>query len=449
MKNKKIYFIGIGGIGMSSIALHYHREGSKVLGSNINENERVVYLKSQGIPIFMGHREENLPDDVDLVIRTRAVREDNPEILAAKKRRFSVIERNDALIEITKNLKPSIGVTGTDGKTTTTSMIHHSLKKLGEKPYGFLGGIHKGFDDGNYSKGERGVVFELDESTPVFSKYEVTHLVITNARADHLENFKNDIRFYLRSFIDLVKKTEGIVVTFAEDELTGEMGKITFGVGSGDFVLVDREISGRSQIFTYKNPKGFYRKVRLSVPGFHNALDALATIALLTTMGYDERDVIRTLADFENVNRRFTISYSDPEKDIYVIDDYAHTPEEIKSLLTTVKEVFSRQKIVSVFQPHRYSRTLRENGRFAEVLKASDIVYVTDIYGAYEEGANVSAEDIVKNIKVNGGNAEYKPDLDELIENLNVEENTVYVFIGAGDIIEYSKKFVDFLGGSS
>jgi len=439
----KEYFIGIGGIGMSALALHEYFKGNEIYGSNLEENERVKYLRDLGLNVYVKHSYENVPEDIDLVIKTRAVNNKNPEILKAEDLGIRILERNDLMIEEISKLTPSLGITGTDGKTTTTAMIFHSLKRLGENPYGFLGGLHKDFEHGNYSKGKKGVVFELDESTPVFSKYSVTHLVITNSRGDHLENFKNDVRYYIKSFIDLVKNVEGITVTFIDDEISGELGDVTFGVGRGDFSFIERKANGNSQVFTFKDPKGRFHDVRLSVPGFHNCLDALATIALLSTIGYSMDEVIESLKDFTSVSRRFTISYKDEERDLYIIDDYAHTPEEVKNLLITVKEVFPNKKVIAIFQPHRYSRTLRENERFPSSLEIADEIFVTRIYGAYERGIKVSARDIVNGLEKNGKSAKFVESLADFIYDYAPENNSVIVFIGAGDIINYSTQFVN------
>lgn len=438
----KIHFIGIGGIGMSSIALHRFFQGYEITGSNITGNERTSHLEKLGINVHIGHDASNLSEDTDLVIVTRAVPKTNPELKKAMLMEIPIMERNDALIEIVKDLHPSIAVTGTDGKTTTTAMIFHVLKKLGENLYGFLGGLHSAFEHGNYSTGNNGVVFELDESTPVFSKYTVDHLVITNSRGDHLENFENDLRVYVKSFIDLIENVKGLVVTFADDELTGELGEVTFGVGRGSYRFLERSANGGHQVFSFQDPKGRTRKVELSVPGFHNCLNALATIALLSSLGFGCDEVVEALRDFQSVHRRFTISFSDVGRKIFVIDDYAHTPEEIESLLKTVKEVFTDEKIVAVFQPHRYSRTLRENGRFSKVLSLADVVYVTSIYGAFEKSLKVTGLDIAEGVQKNGKEAYYFERLNDLIDELPPREHTVYLFIGAGDIIDYSKTFI-------
>ena len=433
--------VGIGGIGMSALAMHWFLEGIEITGSNIEVNDRTDYLKEFGMEIHIGHSEDFLSEDVDEIVVTRAVGSDNPEISKAKRLGIPISARDEALREVVKDLHPSFAVTGTDGKTTTTAMIYHALKKLGNNPYAFLGGIHPDLEHGNYSSGDSGVVFELDESVPTFSSYIVDHLIITNVRGDHLESY-GDKREYVKSFIDLVSNVKGVVVTFADDEITSNLGKVTFGIGKGDFKFLERRVLGRLQSFTFEDPNGKLHSTDLVVPGFHNCLNALAVIALLSTIGYDIDEVAESLKDFQSVYRRFTVSFSSDTDRIFVLDDYAHTPEEVENLIKTVREVFPREKIVAIFQPHRYSRTLRENGKLAYSLLGADEIHIAEIYGAFEENLGISSRIIVDELVKMGRNARFVEDLDEFINSLDARENTVYLFIGAGDIIYYSGKFV-------
>ncbi len=439
--------VGIGGIGMSALALHWFFKGEDITGSNIEVNDRTDYLKNLGIDVRIGHSEEFLSDDVDEVVVTRAVGQDNPEVMKARKLGIPVSARDESLKEVVRELHPSFAVTGTDGKTTTTAMIYHALKKLGKNPYAFLGGIHPDLEHGNYSRGEEGVVFELDESVPTFSSYVIDHLIITNARGDHLESY-GDKRRYVKSFVDLVSNVKGVVVTFADDEITSVLGNVTFGVGKGDFKFLERRVLGRFQSFTFEDPDGILHSAELMVPGFHNCLNALAVIALLSTIGYDVDDVAGSLKDFQSVYRRFTISFSSDAERIFVLDDYAHTPEEVENLIKTVREVFPKEKIVAIFQPHRYSRTLRENGKLARSVLGADDIYITEIYGAFEKKLGISSKMIVDELLEMGRSAEFVEDLDEFTDSLEISDNTVYLFIGAGDIIYYSGKFVDRLKNS-
>ncbi len=438
----KIHMVGIGGIGMSALAMHWFFNGEEITGSNIEVNDRTDYLRSLGIEVHIGHSEKFILPDLEKVVITRAVGMDNPEVRKSIEMGIPVIARDEALRDIVRDIHPSFAITGTDGKTTTTAMVYHALRKLGKRPYGFLGGIHPDLEYGNYSGGEEGIVFELDESVPTFSSYEIDHLIITNARGDHLESY-GDRRKYVKSFIDLVSNTKGVVVTFADDELTSDLGKITFGVGKGDFKFLERRVLRRIQSFSFEDPHGKLHVMELQVPGFHNCLNALSVVALLSSLGHDTDEVAASLSDFQSVYRRFTISFSSESERIFVLDDYAHTPEEVKNLIKTVKEVFPDEKVVAVFQPHRYSRTLRENEKFAEAVLGADEIYIAEIYGAFEKDLGISAEMIVNNLAEMGRKAVFVNELDSFINTLEAEEETVYLFIGAGDIIYYSGKFVE------
>ena len=437
----KIHMVGIGGIGMSALAMHWFLKGIEITGSNIEVNDRTDYLKDLGVEVHIGHSESFLSEDVDEVVITRAISHGNPEVLKAKRLRIPIRARDEALREVIKDLHPSFAVTGTDGKTTTTAMIYHTLRKLESNPYVFLGGIHPDLEHGNYSSGDQGVVFELDESVPTFSSYVVDHLIITNARGDHLESYK-DKREYVKSFVDLVSNVKGVVVTFADDEITSDLGKVTFGIGKGDFKFLERRVLGRLQSFTFEDPGGKLHSADLIVPGFHNCLNALAVIALLSVIGYDIDEIAEALKDFQSVYRRFTISFSSDTDRIFVLDDYAHTPEEIENLIKTVREVFPREKVVAIFQPHRYSRTLRENNKLAHSLLGADEIYIAEIYGAFEEDLGISSRIIVDELVKSRRNAQFVENLNDFIKSLDAKENTVYLFIGAGDIIYYSGKFV-------
>ncbi len=435
----RVHFVGIGGIGMSALAIHRYLSGDEVSGSDVLESERTRYLENLGIDINIGHDERNV-EGSDLVVVTRAISEDNPELSKARKLGIDVVHREEFLKENVENLGESMAITGTDGKTTTTAMTFHVMKDLGENPFAFLGGISKDLDHGNYHRGEKGVVFELDESNETISIYSPTHLIITNSRGDHLENFGGSLENYYKHFKKLVENTQGIVVTFFDDEITGNLGDVTFGIEGGDYRFVDREIYGMNQTFTFKR-KGRYFKVELKVPGFHNCLNALAVIALLESLGYDLENVIESLKDFEGVERRFTVSFEDDKRKIYVVDDYAHTPDEIELLIETAREVFKKKRIVAVFQPHRYTRLMRENGKFARALSKADFVYVTDVYGAFEERIDVDSSTVVENLKRFG---KFSKKIDK-VEDIELVQDSVYLFIGAGDINVMSREFIEVL----
>lgn len=442
----RIHFVGIGGVGMSSLAIHCRLMGYDVYGSDISKNEHVEILEKLGVKVFLGHSRENWLNP-DLLVHTPAVSSNNPELLRAREENVRILTRFDLLKQLVEGYVQFV-VTGSDGKTTTTAMLAHALKTLGRDPTVFLGGINPSLELGNYRRGSGPYVYELDESQPSFSSFCPTHLIITNARKDHLENFHGDESYYLSCFEKLARSAEN-VVTFHEDSLTSRLGHHTFGLNGGDCVLLERKIERFEQIATIKLDGKTYT-LRLRVPGLHNVLNAMAVVTLLWGAGFNPADVVETLTSFVGTHRRFTVTTIDESKNIYVVDDYAHTPDELAWLIRTSREVFSDLKQVMIFQPHRYTRLAREDGNFARALMEADEIYVTEVYGAFEQVLpNVSARMIVEGLKNLGKNAEYFSSPEELLKQIKPAPNTVYLFVGAGDIINYSKRFVKNSGSSS
>ncbi len=435
----RIHFVGIGGIGMSSLALHEFLNGIEVYGSNIEENERTKYLRKVGIEIFIGHSKDNWKDP-DFLVRTPAVSQTNPEVSRALRERIPVLERIDFLKEIVSG-KEQFAVTGTDGKTTTTAMLAHALKHLRKDPTVFLGGIHPSLEHGNYRKGSDIFVYELDESDGKFSSFSPDFAIITNARGDHIEKYDWDLRKYGRAFERFAKSVKGVLVTFAEDELTGKLGTVSFGIEHGIYTIERREQrKWHQRVLIRKNGKR-YGQLVLKIPGLHNALNALAVFSLLDFLGYDLEDISSALESFEGVKRRFNVAFADENRRIFIIDDYAHTPQEVENLLKTTREIFKREKITVIFQPHRYTRLMREDGNFARSLKEADHVIVTEVFGAYESERRISARMIYESLVEIGKSSSFVPNKEDVLEKLEITPSTVYLFVGAGDIIEVSRKF--------
>ena len=435
----RIHFVGIGGIGMSSIALHEFLSGTEVYGSNIEENERTRYLRKMGIDIFIGHSERNWKDP-DFLVRTPAVSRSNPEVFRALREKIPVFERIDFLREIVSG-KEQFAVTGTDGKTTTTAMLAHVLKYLKKDPTVFLGGIHSSLEHGNYRKGSDVFVYELDESDGKFSSFSPNYAIITNARGDHIEKYDWDLGKYKKAFETFAKSVKEVLVTFAEDEITGKLGMISFGLNHGTYTIERREQKAWYQEVSIRKNGKRYGQLVLKVPGLHNALNALAVFSLLDFLGCDLGVVSSALEDFEGVKRRFNVTYADEDRRIFIIDDYAHTPQEVENLLKTTKEIFRSEKITVIFQPHRYTRLMREDGNFARSLREADHVIVTEVFGAYENERRISAEMIHESLMEIGKDSSFVPNKEDILKKLEVTPCTVYLFVGAGDIIEVSKRF--------
>jgi len=435
-KREKMHFIGVGGIGMSAQAMHEHFTGKEVSGSDPYSSERTQYLRSLGIKVYDRHEETNV-EGVDEVVMTPAIPKDNPEYVAAIKNGIKITMRIDHFRRILEPFK-GFAVTGTDGKSTTTSMLANSLINLGADPYVFLGALHNKLEHGNYRKGSeetKVVVYELDESQPGFEQFCPDYLIITNIREDHLENYR-DLEHYYSCFETLIKNSK-FVVTFADE---GKYkGHATFGLYSGDFKMVERKQEGFRQIVTIITPWG-EKKLFLPVPGYHNALNALAVVTLLSSVGYNIDDVLNSFHDFTLPGRRFNVSYDNPSRKLTIVDDYAHTAEEVEVLLKTAKEVYPDRKVVVIFQPHRYTRLKREAERFSKVLQLADEIYVTEVYGAFESKNGASARKIVESIP----KAIFVEQLDEL-KNLKFEDGAVYMFVGAGDIYNVSQEIIKVL----
>ncbi|MFN6991417.1 MAG: Mur ligase family protein, partial [Fervidobacterium sp.] len=297
----------------------------------------------------------------------------------------------------------------------------------------FLGALHNKLEHGNYRHGSSDTaVYELDESQPGYELFKPEYLIITNIREDHIENYES-LEHYYRSFETIIKNSK-FVVTFADEKKF--QGNVSFGVYSGDFKLLERKQEGFYQEVTIDTPWG-EKRFFLPVPGYHNALNALAVISLLSSIGYDIEDVLYSFEDFRLPGRRFNVSYDNTEKKITIVDDYAHTADEIDVLLKTAKEVYPDRKIVLIFQPHRYTRFKREAEKFKSVLKQADEIFVTEVYGAFESKNGITAKNIVQEID----RAKFVENLED-IKNLVYEDNTVYIFVGAGDIYNVSQNIV-------
>ncbi|HBJ81638.1 cyanophycin synthetase, partial [Pseudothermotoga sp.] len=247
---------------------------------------------------------------------------------------------------------------------------------------------------------------------------------------------------YRDCFRSVVMSTRKSVVTFSEDENTSDLGTWTFGKSINSTCrLIDRNRNGLFQ-FAKIEINGKEYNLTLKVPGEHNILNAMAVITLLWSAGHEVEEVLKALEDFTGTYRRFTVTVIDEKRKVYMIDDYAHTPDEIKSLLSTTREVFPSQKRVVIFQPHRYSRLMREDGNFAKALKDADEIYITEVYSAFEQTIpQISSKVIADGLVSYGKKAQYVADADLLIENFQLQENTIYLFVGAGDIIRISQKF--------
>ena len=444
------HFVGIGGIGMSALALHLKlKNGDEVYGSNLEENDRTIYLREHGIEVFITHSKDNWKNPDRLVVST-AVNKTNPEVQRALREGVPILKRMELLIQELKKYY-SIGISGTDGKSTTTAMIFHLLSKIGENPTTLLGGIHPSLEHGNYHPGSEKMVAEIDESDGYIRNVIVNVAVLTNVRPDHLEHYDGkfeNLRMALKKF--LLNAKDAICILRDEEEswhLASSIARtqvLSFGCDRRSHVqLVEREVL-KNHPYTQKlTLKCGNKEIKtfLHVPGKHNALNALAACSALASMGYHP-DVIQELEDFKPVKRRFNILAEDENRKIVIIEDYAHTPKEIDETLEAVREVYGSKRIISVFQPHRYTRLARENGNFARVLERSDEVHVLPLFDAYEKRIEgVSEKEIVHHLKERGVSSYFYENKWDVVENLKYAHDSVILFLGAGDITEIAEEY--------
>lgn len=406
-KYKKLFFVGIGGAGMSGIAELLFNLGFVVRGSDLTTSDVTEYLATLGVTIYEGHDAENL-EDTDLIVISSAVSDDNPEVMAARNLGIPVIKRAEMLGELMR-LKRSIGVSGTHGKTTTTSMIGCVLQHADYDPTIIVGGIVAGLGSGAALGHGDYLVAEADEYDQSFLAMYPTIAVVTNIEADHLDCY-DDMDHLLASFVTYMNRVPfyGSVIISADDanlaRVRPEIARpvVSFGFdATADYRATDvKLVAGRTQ-FTVWHVDELLGKISLGVPGRHNVSNALAAVAACREVDVPMTAIVEGLALFSGVKRRFEIVAE--VNDIILIDDYAHHPTEIAATLTTARETYGR-RIIVVYQPHLFSRTRDFAAQIAESLLIADECLLTDIYPAREapiEG--VTSELIARQASASGG----------------------------------------------
>lgn len=439
-----IHFIGIGGISMSGLAEILMGEGFTVSGSDAKESPLTKSLEAKGAKIFYGQRASNIMDSTEAVVYTAAIHPDNPEFAKAKEKNLPMLTRAQLLGQIMRNYDTPIAISGTHGKTTTTSMVSHILLEGKCDPTISVGGILPAIG-GNIRVGESETfVTEACEYTNSFLSFFPKISIILNIDADHLDFFKDldDIRHSFRRFAELLP-SDGTLIINADipdyQEITKELPcrVVTYGLEQeADYQAKDITFDkyGHASFTVYKNGRktGSYY---LRVPGMHNVSNALASIALGHLLGLTEEVIIKGLGSFTGTDRRF--QYKGEVAGVTVIDDYAHHPTEIEATLHAASN-YPHQKIWCVFQPHTYTRTKALLPEFAKALTLADHVVLADIYAAREtDTLGISSEDLQKCIQELGTPCEYFPTFDE-IENFlleNCSRGDLLITMGAGDVV--------------
>jgi UDP-N-acetylmuramate--alanine ligase len=450
-KYKHIHMIGIGGISMSGIAEILHNFGIFVTGSDCTRSKITDRLSSRGIFVSIGH-ETNLVKNADLVVYSAAVKQNDPELIEARNRNIKIVERCDFVGYLTRIYKDTIGIAGTHGKTTTTSMVSLCFLEAGLDPTIQVGAILKQINGNNRVGNSDYFILESCEYVESFLKFSPKSTIVLNIDNDHLDYFKNldNIKSAFAKYVAILPY-DGLLVVNADDpncmalRSSSEARSVTFGIKSNKANFIARNITfnenGFPKFDVYHN-NTYYSEIKLSVPGIHNVLNALACIALCFEYGIDKFAIKAALLKFTGANRRFEFVGSYQNINIY--DDYAHHPSEILATAKALKNKKHRQSWI-VFQPHTYSRTKLLLDDFANVLTNFDNIIITDIYAAREANSfDISSKDLVNKIKFLGKDAIYMSDFDDIAKYIRERAcpNDVILTIGAGTITELGKKIL-------
>jgi len=449
---KKVHFVGIGGIGMSGIAEILLNQGFEISGSDRALSEVTSHLSSLGMKIYEGHSPENLKD-ADVLVYSSAVPLDNPEVEAAVERKIPIIKRSEMLAECMR-MKYGIGIAGTHGKTTTTSMVGLTLTEGGIDPTIIVGGKLSGLGGTNARLGDgEFIVVEADEFDRTFLKLTPTIAAITTLESEHLDTYKDldDIKSAFVEFANKVPFYGFVVLCMDEPALQDIIPQInkkiyTYGLTSqADIRAVDISHNEFSSSFSVKYRDQDLGKIKLRIPGIHNVKNSLVAVCIAKELGIDFSIIKKALESFSGVYRRFEVKYNN---EILVIDDYAHHPTETSATLSGIRSGWDR-RLIAVFQPHLYSRTRDFYQEFGRSFLNTDVFICTDVYPAREEPiTGISGELIAEAARKFGHkNVIYIKDKNEVPEKLMQikKDNDIIITMGAGDIWKYGEKFVEFL----
>ncbi|MDP2792761.1 MAG: UDP-N-acetylmuramate--L-alanine ligase [Sulfurisoma sp.] len=395
-KVRRIHFIGVGGSGMSGIAEVLANQGYEVSGSDLTESATTRRLAAQGVRVAIGHAADNVAG-ADAVVVSTAVKDDNPEVIAARSRHLPIVPRAQMLAELMR-LKQGIAIAGTHGKTTTTSLVASCLAEGGIDPTFVIGGrLNSAGANARLGAGEF-LVAEADESDASFLFLSPVVSVVTNIDADHMETYGHDFGRLKQAFVDFLHRLPfyGVAVLCTDDanvrEILPRVAKqvVTYGIDEpANFRAENVRAEGSVMKFDCVRTNGSISRlaVTLNLPGRHNVLNALAAIAVATEVGVGDTAIVKALAEFKGVDRRFQRHGEIAAKDggrFTLIDDYGHHPVEMAATIAAARGAFPGRRLVLAFQPHRYTRTRDCFEDFVKVLAGADALLLAEVYAAGE-----------------------------------------------------------------
>ncbi|MDI6906491.1 MAG: UDP-N-acetylmuramate--L-alanine ligase [Thermoanaerobacterales bacterium] len=452
---QRVHFVGIGGVGMSAIARVLLDFGTKVSGSDLKKSPTTDRLQALGARVYYGHAPENL-GEAELVVISAAVRPDNPEVVAARRRGLPVVPRAEMLARLMRRQR-GIAIAGAHGKTTTTAMVAHLLLRTGFDPTILIGGDSR--DLGENARTGRGeyLVAEADESDGSFLLLNPEIIVVTNVENDHLDYYQTveNIERTFSAFIGRVP-SHGLAVLCHDDPFLRRLALelrvpvLTYGTSpDADYVLAAPRVNGVGTWAEVYYGARHLGRLELLVPGMHNLKNALAATAVGLHLGLEFAEIAQVLASFHGVKRRFELIGE--AQGVRIVDDYAHHPTEIAATLAAARHAVGGGRVIAVFQPHRYSRTLFLHEDFGRAFGAADLVFLNGIYGAGEAPIKgVSAAMIADAV---GRHRDAVPPLyesrEELVEKVAgvVRKGDLVLTMGAGDIWKAGVALLEKLGG--
>ncbi|MEW6701596.1 MAG: UDP-N-acetylmuramate--L-alanine ligase [Bacteroidota bacterium] len=449
---KNVHFVGIGGIGMSGIAEILLSQGFNISGSDLAKTEVTDRLEGLGIKIYEGHSPDNLKD-ADVVVYSSAVNLDNPEVKEAFARKIPVIKRSEMLAECMR-MKYGIGIAGTHGKTTTTSMVGLVLTEAGIDPTIIVGGKLSGLGGTNARLGAGDyIVVEADEFDRTFLKLTPIIAALTTLEREHLDTYKDldDIKTAFIEFANKVPFFGFVVLCLDEPALQDVIPQInkkifTYGITpQADIRAANITHSQNRSEFSVIYLGKDIGRIRINIPGLHNIKNSLVAVTIAKEMGVEFSVIKKALESFTGVYRRFETKY---ENEIMVIDDYGHHPTEINVTLDGIRRGWNR-RLIAVFQPHLYSRTRDFYAEFGRSFLNSDVFICTDVYPAREEPIEGITGELIANSAKNFGhkNVYYEADktkVPELLQKI-YKKGDIIITMGAGDIWKFGNIFVEFL----
>ncbi|EPR35129.1 UDP-N-acetylmuramate--L-alanine ligase [Alkalidesulfovibrio alkalitolerans DSM 16529] len=451
-KVRHIHMIGIGGSGMSGIAEVLLNQGYAVSGSDVAMGQVTKRLMKLGATVFIGHGPDNVAENVDVVVKSTAIPDSNPELEVARERGIPVIPRAEMLAELMR-LKSGIAVAGTHGKTTTTSLMAEVFAAAGLDPTVIIGGRLNAYGSNAYLGEGEYLIAEADESDGSFLCLTPMLTVVTNVDADHLDHYTGGIEEIDEAFVQFMNSTPfyGLNVVCGDDpgvrRLLPRVRRrvLTYGFGKDNAIRAQVVQSGLRGIFRVFVHGEHWADVTLNQPGRHNILNALGVIGVAIEAGLPKEKVVEALAGFGGVGRRFEIKGE--KRGVLVVDDYGHHPAEIRATLETARACYPDRRLVVAFQPHRFTRTQALFGEFCTVFENCDLLLLTEIYAASEAPIpGVSGQSLAQGVRqVSKTAVEYFQSLDEMLAALPniLRPRDLLLTLGAGNITTLGPRYLE------